>query len=132
MRKPAHPGLYEVTEDSPITLNGTRCRQCGTAFFPPLHIGCEVCGAPDEELTDEPLAARGAVHASATVHFHRGRGIEAPFTVAEVLLDAGPVVRGLVIGDELPVGQRVEAKWVVTRQDDDGNDLVEPRFEAVP
>lgn len=130
MRLPAHPGLYAV-DDEPVTLAGTRCRDCLTAFFPPLHIGCEVCGAPDDRLDDASLPARGRLHASATVHLHRGRGIEAPFTIAEVVLDDGPVVRALIDGEDLAVGRLVEAKWVVTRIDDDGNEIVEPRFEVV-
>lgn len=127
MRLPAHPGLYSV--EDPVSLNGTRCRQCGTAFFPPLRIGCEVCGAPDDQLDDVHLTARGRIHASATVHMHRGRGTEAPFTVAEVVLDDGPVVRALMASnDEVDVGARVEAAWFVTTTDDDGNEIVEPRF----
>ena len=128
MRKPAHPGLYDV--DDAIALSGTRCRACGTAFFPPLRIGCEVCGAAD--LADVKLAARGSIHGSATVHLHHGRGIEAPFTVAEIVLDDGPVIRALMVTDgELPVGARVAAKWFVTKVDDDGNEVVEPRFEGL-
>ena len=130
MRLPAHPGLYEV--DDLVALSGTRCRACGTTFFPPLHIGCEVCGAPDDQLEDAKLAARGRIHASATVHLHRGRGTEAPFTVAEVVLDDGPIVRALMSTNvEAAVGARVEASWFVTKTDDDGNEFVEPRFDEV-
>jgi uncharacterized protein len=130
MRKPAHPGLYEV--DETVSLSGTRCRACGTAFFPPLRIGCEVCGAPDDELVGVKLAAQGRIHGSATVHLHHGRGIEAPFTVAEIVLDDGPVIRALMATDgELPVGARVAATWFATKVDDDGNEVVEPRFKAL-
>jgi uncharacterized OB-fold protein len=130
MRKPAHPELYDVTD--PVSFTGTRCRSCGTVFFPPLLIGCEVCGARDDQLDDAQFAARGCIHASAMVHMHRGRGTEAPFTVAEVVLDDGPVVRALMATDAEPVvGDRVEAAWFVTKIDDEGNEIVEPRFDVV-
>ena len=121
MPVPAHPGLYEVTT-SPPQLNGTRCGGCGATFFPPLAIGCEVCGSTD--LGQVTLAARGRLHSFATVHRHRGADIEAPFTVGEVILDDGPIVRVTMVGnDGFAIGDPVQAEWAVL-----GDDKVEPRF----
>lgn len=123
----AHPGLYEP-EQAPPSLNGSRCLACGATFFPPLGIGCERCGSQD--LSPVTLAAAGTVHATATVHRHAGKDIEAPFTVAEIVLDDGPLIRGLLteIIDADVIGRRVAGEWVTTGRDDDGNAVVEPRF----
>jgi len=126
-RTAAQRGLYDIEQEIPALL-GSRCRQCDTNFFPKLAIGCECCGATD--LIQTSLVASGTVHATATVHLHRGKDIEAPFTVAEILLDEGPLVRALLtdVIDGDVVGVRATAEWFSTGQDEDGNELVEPRF----
>jgi uncharacterized protein len=123
---PAHPGLYDVTAETPA-LDGTRCGGCGATAFPPLTIGCEVCGSPD--LRPVTLAARGALHSFATVHLHRGKDIAAPFTVGEIVLDDGPVIRATLTGNEgFAIGDRVVAEWTVVAVDETGEATVEPRF----
>ena len=127
MRVPAHPGLYGVEGDVP-TLNGTRCSACGRVYFPPLAIGCEVCGATEEHLEPATLGARGVLHSVATVGLHLG-GAPTPFIAAEVRLDAGPLIHATVAPDagEVEIGDAVEAVWVVTKVDD-GRETVEPMF----
>ncbi len=92
----AHPTLYDVNQ-SPPTLIGSRCADCDAVFFPPLGIGCEVCGSTKLEAAD--LAASGTLHSVATVHLHANPKVETPFTVGEVSLDAGPLTRALLIED---------------------------------
>jgi hypothetical protein len=123
-RTPAHPGLYDVAAEPPI-LNGTKCSECGRVYFPPLGIGCEACGAPAEHLLPVPVAAGGIVHSLAQVHLHRGQP-PAPFTIAEIQLDGGPLIRGTLGPDS--VGDPVSATWVVTATQDDGAEVVEPAF----
>lgn len=127
----AQHGLYDPSEETP-SLNGSRCSTCDTSFFPPLSIGCERCGNPN--LIPATLAARGKIHAAATVHLHAGKDIEAPFTVAEILLDDGPLIRGLLteVTEEDVIDARVAGEWVITGQDDEGNDTLEPRFRVLP
>lgn len=80
-------------------LKGVRCSACGEVAFPPQHYGCERCGS--EALTDIELPAQGVVLGSSQVHIHPQPGPTVPFTVAEVRLDAGPVVRALLdVGHE--------------------------------
>jgi uncharacterized OB-fold protein len=128
MRIPAHPGLYSVRERVPV-LSGTRCAECGRVYFPPLAIGCEICGAPGERLLPTPVAAGGTVHSLAQVHLHRGEP-ETPFTIAEIQLDDGPLIRGtLGRGAAEPrIGDVVRAVWAVTRIEDNGDEIVEPVF----
>ena len=122
----AHPGLYDATAPAPV-LNGTRCVTCAALFFPPLTLGCAVCGST--ALDDTRLAAAGELRSFATVHLHRGNDIEAPFTVGEIVLDDGPVIRALLTSnDGFAIGDRVVAEWVVVGVDDEGVESVEPRF----
>lgn len=129
MRIAAHDGLYDATEDPP-RLRGVRCERCGAVAFPPFAIGCEVCGADETSLASMPLAGAGTVHSVATVHLHGGKDITAPFTIAEIQLDDGPLIRATLVDVVEPdaIGARAEAQWRVTRVDDDGNEVVEPRF----
>jgi uncharacterized OB-fold protein len=128
MRLPAHPGLYSADGDTPL-LSGSRCARCGQVSFPALAIGCDVCGAPESFLEPALLGARGVVHSIATVHLHRGEPA-APFDVAEIQLDGGPLIRGMVAGEALGlrIGDRVSAVWVVTSVGDEGDETAEPRF----
>lgn len=95
-----------------------------------MTVGCEVCGAAEDQLTATPIAAAGTLHSVATVHLHHGKDIEAPFTMAEVKLDDGPLIRATMLDvvDVEAIGQRVEAQWVQTHTDDEGAAIVEPRF----
>lgn len=106
------PALYRAegasaSPDAPALL-GAACA-CGHVFFPLQTYGCERCGGLD--IAPRALAPSGRLIASAEVHLHAGKGRTAPFTVATVSLDAGPVIRTLVkdgVGP-LAVGQRMSA-----------------------
>jgi uncharacterized protein len=131
VRLPVQPGLYDADTDVPI-LNASRCATCGRVSFPPLSIGCDICGASEARLEAIHLPAVGEVHSFATVHVQHGQPIE-PFTVAEIALDGGPLIRAMVAQSSpaLSVGDRVSGAWAVAKTDDAGNDLVEPVFTAV-
>lgn len=75
-------------------LKGVRCSACGAVAFPPQHYGCERCGATG--LLDIELAPNGVALGAAQVHIHAQPYPKAPFTVVEVRLDEGPVVRALL------------------------------------
>jgi len=126
-RTAAKPGLYDPASLVP-QLNGTRCSDCGATFFPPLQTGCEECGSTG--LTPLKMEASGTLHSVATVHMHMGKDIEAPFTVAEVALDSGPIIRAMLAepADLNAIGKRVSALWKTTKTDEDGNEVVEPYF----
>ena len=129
MKVPFHPGLYDP-EGGDLTLSGARCGRCGSVFFPPYEIGCEVCGAPGTALRREQLAAAGIVHSVATVHLHAGGDITAPFTMAEIRLDDGPLIRATLtdVADPAVIGSRAEGRWVPVRTDDAGAEVTELRF----
>lgn len=131
MRIAANPRLYDPSPDDPV-LTGAECGHCRRVYFPPLGIGCEMCGAPADQLRPEALAAEGVVHAVAEVFVSPGK-TPTPFTVAEVVLEAGPLIRAVVHQDspEVRIGDRVVGRWSVVERRDDGGELVEPRFASV-
>lgn len=128
-RTAAQPGLYDVSSDTPI-LCGAKCSHCGRVYFPPLGIGCEICGAAGDQLLPTPLRAAGVAFAVAEVSLSPGR-TRAPFTVVEVALDEGPLIRSIVHPQSptVGIGDRVIARWSVLERDADGRDVVEPAFE---
>jgi uncharacterized OB-fold protein len=131
MRIPAHPGLYRPDRVTPL-LNGSRCTRCGQISFPPIPIGCEVCGGTEDQLERAILEPIGVVHSIATVHLHRGEPA-APFAIAEIQLNSGPLIRATVSDEaqHLEIGDRVSAVWAVTSVNDEGDETVEPRFTGV-
>lgn len=114
-RRPAVPGLYDLDAGDPPPLLGRRCEDCGYLFFPPHAFGCEVCGALPERIETVRLAGVGVVRSLAVVHRHGGSTIEAPFTVGEIALDGGPMVRAVLIGPgQFAIGDRVRSVlWTV-------------------
>ena len=85
-------GLFEV-RDGRVTLAVGRCEPCGRLFFPPQSYGCEVCGATGGELAVVGVAAVGTLLDA--VRVPGGDGTRPGFTVAEIRLAAGVVVRAL-------------------------------------
>jgi hypothetical protein len=129
MKTAYHEGLYDPSSERP-QLIGSRCAACQSTFFPPLGVGCEKCGADGDQLRETPIGAVGVLHSVATVHLHAGKDMEAPFTVGEIQLDDGPLIRA-VMKDQVAVdqiGARVSAEWVVANTGEEGGDIVEPRF----
>ena len=101
------------------SLLGVRCAACGATLFPPQAFGCTSCGAHGEQLQREPIPATGLLHSYATVHRHESH--PTPYTVGEVVLDAGPMVRSLLAPDYSPrIGQRVQG---VILQDEESRAL---------
>ena len=125
----AHPELYAPDAQGAPSLNGGRCRSCGYVFFPPQSYGCEVCGSAD--LESIALAGRGTLRAFATVHLHQGKGIEAPFTVASILLEGGPIIRTILkerTDAGLRIGDRMQSVFVPAGAEASGKEIVELRF----
>ncbi|HWD76973.1 MAG TPA: OB-fold domain-containing protein [Solirubrobacteraceae bacterium] len=126
----AHPGLYDPAVSEP-RLRGDRCTACSAAAFPPLRWGCQRCGAPAEQLVEDEFETTGKLLAFATVH-RLPRG-EVPYTIGEILLDAGPVVRARMAsadGSGLRFDARVRGRLVsVGRDEESGAELVDLRFD---
>ncbi|MWA01600.1 hypothetical protein F8568_014690 [Actinomadura sp. LD22] len=114
----------------PPRLRGGTCRVCGLVFFPFQTYGCEQCGAYGDALQPSPLKGHGTVRATTVVHRHADPRRPAPFSVVQVDLDEGPMVRGVVAeGVELEVGASAQLVKVADAGDDE---LLAVRFTAPP
>ena len=95
-------------------LVGEVCEGCGARIFPPRDI-CPECEAPAK--APFIFSGRGEVYSYSTV-YHPPRGFEefAPYTVALIRLDEGPMVTAQltdVEADQVRIGMPVE---MVTRK----------------
>jgi uncharacterized protein len=92
-----------------VTLDASTCPSCGLVAVPPEPIGCERCGTPAVAMAHTTVPSTGAVTAHAVVHHHARPQPPTPFVVVEVALDAGPVVRSLLL-DAGPAGVAIGAR----------------------
>jgi hypothetical protein len=128
MRIAAQPTLYSADSKVP-SLAGTWCSACGRVYFPPLSLGCEVCGAGERELRPVELEAAGVIHSHATVYVQHGK-FPAPFTIAEIQLYGGPLIRAVLRRESArpEIGQAVSAVWAIVAVAGNGDVIVEPVF----
>jgi uncharacterized OB-fold protein len=101
-------------------LVGEICDKCGARIFPPRDV-CPDCEAPAK--TPLVFSGRGEVYSYSTV-YHPPRGFEefAPYTVALVQLEEGPMVTAQltdVDAGQVRVGMPVE---MVTRKVQSGGE----------
>ncbi|HEY0942570.1 MAG TPA: OB-fold domain-containing protein [Steroidobacter sp.] len=107
----------------PPSLRGQRCRVCNAVTFPPNPYGCEQCGATGADLAEHALAGRGRLRAFATTFLPPRKDVPAPFTVASITLDDGPVVRALLTcptDESLRIGGAVQAVLVEQQSSENG------------
>jgi uncharacterized OB-fold protein len=107
--------LFEVEGDE-VRLSGGQCAHCGHVFYPYQAHGCESCGRHGADLKARALSSRGAVEVATVVHLHHSPARTAPFVVAQVRLDDGPVVRALAT-DDLAAGAIVHGSWRAVEPD---------------
>jgi uncharacterized OB-fold protein len=89
--------LFEPGGDGEAAqLRVGKCGACGHIFFPPQTLGCERCGAFGDALAEALVPAAGRVVSAVTVNRFRGPGIEAPFAIADIILDAKVTIRVLM------------------------------------
>jgi uncharacterized protein len=97
------PNLYcehgtAALPDAPA-LRAVRSRS-GHISFPPQHYGCQSSGEHGNDLQDVLITGRGRLRAIATVRISVPPSLPSPYTVVEVALDDGPVVRGLLASSQ--------------------------------
>ncbi len=107
------PGNWRLQQQR-YRLVGEVCEKCGVRIFPPRDV-CPGCEAPAQEPF--VFSGQGEVYSYSTV-YNPPRGFEefAPYTVALVHLDEGPMVTAQltdVDADAVKIGMPVE---MVTRK----------------
>jgi len=125
-----HEGLIRLLPNGDPILQGGACSACGYIFYPYQTLGCESCGATDCQPC--PIEPTGWLVAWATVFVHPDPKRPPPFTVGEVALDAGPVVRAIidasVDADALAPDVRVTGHLTPPAPGEDGDEASRFRF----
>ena len=99
--------------DARYTLTGEKCPECGTAIFPPRDL-CPACAA--EAKIPHRLIGNGTIYSLTTLtEAPAGFEDQAPYTLALIQLDEGPLITAQLTDLDGPVqiGQPVE---MVTRK----------------
>jgi len=137
---PAIQGWF-TTGDEPALL-GTRCRACGTVFFPREEAFCRNPGCAGEAFDEVSLSRRGRVWSYTDARYQPPppyvprTGAYEPFALAAVELEAeGLVVLGQVADgygvEDLAVGAEVELVVEPLYTDDDGVERTTWRWRPV-
>jgi uncharacterized OB-fold protein len=116
-RVPAVAGWIRMDEGDPRLL-GTKCRNCGSVFFPRQTLACRNPACDGRELDEVPLSRRGRVWSWTTNHYAPPPPYVAPdpfvpYTVAAVeLAEERMVVLGQLASGvdpaDLEIGGEVE------------------------
>ncbi|ELB89370.1 hypothetical protein Rwratislav_29844 [Rhodococcus wratislaviensis IFP 2016] len=124
----AEPLLYDIDDDGTPMLTGVR-DSSGYVSYPRQDAGSLFNGDHGPALTPVRLSGRGKIQATATVRLHPVPDIETPFTIAAVVLDEGPLVRGVLdVVDSGRIGDEVVAITTVVRRGED--EIHELRFHV--
>ena len=102
-------------------LMGEVCPHCDAKIFPPRDV-CPECG--DEAKTEYAFSGRGEVYSFTTLYnAPAGYQADAPYTVALVKLEEGPVVTGQLTDlGELPVEIGMPVEMVTRKLRAEGDD----------
>jgi len=131
-RVPAVDGWFTLDEASPQLL-GTRCKACGTYFFPKETSFCRNPNCAGSEFEEVPLSTRGKLWSFTDNRYAPPKPYMAgdpfvPYAVAAVELEREKmVVLGQVAGgvgcDQLHAGQEMELV-LDTLYEDDANEYL--------
>jgi uncharacterized OB-fold protein len=125
---PAVEGLFTMDRHEPRLL-GTRCRTCGTYFFPAEKTFCRNPSCDQADLEEVPLSRRGKVWSYTSASYKPPAPFVAkepfePFAIAAVELEAegitvlGQVADGVTV-DALTTGMSMELVLRELYQDDE-------------
>ncbi len=132
-RVPLKPGLFRIPDnpDEQPYLTASRCKECGTYFYPMRAI-CLNCGK--ESLEEAPLKGRGKVYTYTIARQQLpGALVKVPYGIAIITMEEGCQVHTTVTEgwEDLEVGQEMEVYFEKVSQDEEGNDQLAYKFRAV-
>ncbi|MGW4533997.1 Zn-ribbon domain-containing OB-fold protein [Nocardia sp. NPDC004340] len=140
MQKEQRPAVADwfTADDGVARLRGSRCKECGTPYFPKNTLACRNprCAGPKDgsELEDYLFSTRGRIWSYADARYKppapyvSGDPFE-PYVIAAVELEVekmvilGQVVRGFTV-DDLAVGMPVELAIGTLYEDDEAEHTV--------
>jgi len=126
--RPAVEGLFTMDPEAPHLL-GTRCRACGTYFFPPERTFCRNPACDRADLEEVPLSRTGKVWSYTSASYQPPPPFVAkepfePFAIAAVELETegltilGQVADGIGV-EQLQTGMPMELVLRELYQDDE-------------
>ncbi|MGC8676005.1 MAG: Zn-ribbon domain-containing OB-fold protein [Candidatus Micrarchaeia archaeon] len=114
-------------------LLGSECENCGTKYFPP-RIVCRKCGR-NTKMKGIKFAGTGEIYSFTKIRAPAEDFEElAPYTVALIKLDEGPVVEGHVIENGKPIEIGTKVRATLRRMYREGNEgliYYQYKFEPV-
>jgi uncharacterized OB-fold protein len=129
----AMPDRLRVGDDADdVTLLGTRCRACSSAFLGAVRF-CRRCTSDDLEAIE--LTPAGTLHSYTVVYRAGGTwsGPE-PYALGEVLLPEGVLVASRIVdwdeGEQLELGSDYELTSEVVDHDEEGNEIIIYRWQS--
>jgi uncharacterized protein len=105
-----------LTDGTRAVLRVTRCRHCGSAWFP-ARAQCSACASRD--MTEELTSTSGIAYASSVVRVGPP-GFEAPYVLAYVDVDGVRVLAHAQSAEALTPGTPVELCVATIGADQDG------------
>lgn len=100
---------WDATREHRLTVQS--CAACGHVQHPPRAL-CTGCGATDA-LRLTPASGTGTVDTFTIVHRAPRPGVEAPYVVARVRLDEGPILLTRLVGErDWAIDDAVTVAWV--------------------
>jgi len=129
----AFEGWYTLDRGKPFLL-GTRCRSCGTFYFPPQAFYCRNPSCDGEDFEKVPLSSCGTLWSFTEQHYPPPAPYVAsepfvPYIVAAVeltkekMIILGQVAKG-ISAKGLRIGMDMEARLETLFQDERGEHLV--------
>ncbi len=136
-RVPVTEGLFVETAQGPRLL-GSRCRSCGTPYFPKSAV-CHNPACSASQVEDAEFGPRGTLWSCAIQDYPppapaRFDKPYVPYAMGVVDLDDGLRVLGRMCGDDprrMQVGMKVELVLDPLCHDDEGNEIVTWKFKPV-
>jgi uncharacterized protein len=105
-----------LTDGTRAVLRVTRCRDCGSAWFP-ARAQCSTCASRD--VTEELTSTSGIAYASSVVRIGPA-GFAAPYVLAYVDVDGVRLLAHAESAEELTPGTPVELRVATIGADEDG------------
>jgi len=129
---PLKPGLFKIPDkagEEPYLI-ASKCKECGTYFFP-IRVICLNCGA--EAMEETPLKGRGKVYTYTIARQQLpGALVQVPYVIAIVSMEEGcqvhtPVTEGW---ESIKIDMEAEVYFEKVREDEEGNDVLAYKFKA--
>jgi uncharacterized protein len=129
---PVIPGAFEMDGKEPHLI-GTKCTQCGAAFFPPRQI-CTHC-LTDEGIVKAKLGNKGKLYAYTVINV-ASREFNPPYAFGFVMIEPENIriptlISGVQDPTALPSGTAMEMVIEKLRTDKTGNDIMTFKFRPV-